>query len=111
MMSNFSGVGRQKMAGVVEHDLHLGVGQRRVVLARELIGRANDAGLYLADHDSFHLGIESQGPAVMPAPRPTTSTDSGFGCNRPDRWPIRRSVRKSFGLLVASTRPETWKLL
>ena len=47
-------------------------------------------------------------PAVIPAPKPTTSTERGCGCSSAERCPSMRSWRRSAGMVEASTLPAIW---
>ena len=53
-------------------------------------------------------GYRTNVPAVTPAPKPTISTDFGFGWNSAGRCPSMRCSRMSYGSVEASTLPLTW---
>ena len=83
---------RQEVARVVEHDLpRAGSTAPRSSPSRTALAAPTTRGSISQMTIRFTSGWSVSAPAVMPAPRPTTSTVSGRGCTSADRWPSRRS--------------------
>ena len=55
----------------------------------------------------LEAGTPAKDPAVTPAPKPTTSTERGFGLRSAGTCPIMRSRRISRGAVDASALPLT----